>query len=325
MASFIIDLIVFIYLGYSAFTGFKHGFLLSALALAGMLCSYLGAYLMGPMVGNLICDQYGSPRIISMVIGSMIVFFIIGLIFNAIRNYIIRKNKKTVKRKKRKERKERKKLSLTSKISGATIKFGVAFIMASLGVWGYSLLRVSPMKKLVPPINSSISAKVSRWVVAQGAYMIINELVPEKKQALQIANLVSRPESSLNSVNNIIKNPKIGEMLADESFINDLLSGDSDKILANEKFTAVMDDEALMEQVKILDASSVTDSDEYKKQFAQKIANVGTKIKIFINDPEVKKNIESLKADNLLEAKNVKELITDSRFMELADKFITKR
>ena len=319
MASFIIDLIVFVYLGYSAFTGFKHGFLLSALALAGMLCSYLGAYLMGPMVGDFICDQYGSPRIISMVIGSMIVFFIIGLIFNMARNYIRFKNKKAVKQKDRKIQ-----LSMTSRISGATIKFCVAFIMASLGVWGYSLLRVSPMKTLVPPINSSISAKVSRWVVAQGAYMIINELVPEKKQALQIANLVSRPEASLNSVNNIIKNPKIGEMLADESFINDLLSGDSDKILANEKFTAVMDDEALMEQVKNLDASSVTDSDEYKKQFAQKIANVGTKIKIFINDPEVKKNIESLKADNLLEAKNIKELMTDSRFMELADKFITK-
>jgi uncharacterized membrane protein required for colicin V production len=318
MASFIIDIVVLTYLGYCAFTGFKDGFLLSALALAGMICSYIGAYLLGPAVGDIIHDQYDSPRIISMVIGSMIVFFIVSFIFSSTRGYFLSKNKKN-------EKKSGKKLSTTSRISGATIKFSVALIMASVAVWGYNLLRVSPMKDLVPPIKGSISAKVSRWVVFQGAYMIINELVPEKSKALQIANLISRPETSLNNVNNIAKNPKMREMFADKSFMDDLLSGDSDKILANEKFTAVMDDDELMEQVRTLDASGSVDNEEYKKQFAHKMATMGAKIKIFIDDPEIKENIESLKADDLLKAENVRKLITDSRFMKIADKFMTEK
>ena len=320
MASFIIDIVVLIYLGYSVVTGYKRGFLLSLITLAGIVCSYLGAYLLGPAVGTVIHDQYSSPKIVSMVIGSMIVFFIIALIFSSTKNYLILKNKKTVKQKDRK-----KQLSITSRISGATIKFCVALIMVSVAIWGYSLLRVSPMKSLVPAVDASIALKVSRSIINQGAYMVISSLVPERDKARRLANLISRPEKSLNNVNNVVNNPRMREMLADKTFMDDLLSGDQDKILANEKFAAVMDDEEVMEQVKNLDASESADNDEYKKQFAQKMATMGAKIKIFIDDPEVKKNIESLKADDLLKAENVKELLTDSRFMDLADKFMSEK
>lgn len=325
MASFIIDIIVLIYLGYSVVTGVKSGFLLSLITLAGIVCSYLGAYFLGPAVGSIIHDQYSSPKIISMVIGSMIVFFIIALIFSSAKNYLILKNKKTVKQKNKNTNKNKNKLSITSRISGATIKFCVALIMVSVAIWGYSLLRVSPMKSLVPSVNASIALRMSRSIINQGAYMVISRLVPEKEQALRIANLISRPEKSLNNVNNVVKNPKMREMFADESFMDDLLSGDRDKILANDKFAAVMEDEELMEQVKNLDASESADRDEYKKQFAQKMASMGAKIKIFIDDPEVKKNIESLKADDLLKSENARELITDRRFLDLADKFMSEK
>ena len=323
MASFIIDIIVLIYLGYSAATGYKNGFLLSLITLAGIVFSYLGAYMLGPTVGSIIHDQYTAPKLIAMVIGSMIVFFIIALIFSSVKKYLILKDKKTVKQKDKNRDKNR--LSMTSRIAGATIKFSVALIMVSVAVWGYSLLRVSPMKSIAPPINASIALRVSRSIINQGAYMVISRFIPEKGKARRIANLISRPEKSLNNVNNVVNNLKMREMLADKTFMDDLLSGDQDKILGNEKFTAVMNDEDLMEQVKNLDASDSTDSDEYKKQFAGKMATMGAKIKLFIDNPEVKKNIESLKADDLLKSENVKELITDSRFLELADKFMSEK
>ena len=319
MASFIIDIGVLIYLGYSAFTGYKNGFLLSLITLAGIICSYLGAYMLGPVVGNIIHDQYNSPKLIAMVIGSMIVFFIIALLFSSAKNYLTLKDKKKVKQKKQKP------ISISSRLAGATIKLSVALIMASVAVWSYSLLRVSPIKSMIPPINASIALNVSRSIINQGAYIIIGKFIPEKDQARRIANLISRPEKSLNNVNKVVNNPKMREMLADQSFMDDLLSGDQDKILANEKFSAVLEDEALMEQVKSLDATSSTDNDEYKKQFAAKMATMGGKIKVFIDDPKVKENIESLKADGLLKSENIQALLTDSRFMNLADKFMGEK
>ncbi len=329
MALFIIDVIVLIYIGYSAFSGFKAGFLLSLLTLAGIACSYIGAYLLGPAVGSVISDQFSSSKLLGMVIGSMIVFFAIALTVNAIKNGVRFKNKKKVRQRQKdtdngKKNVKKKGLAIISKISGAIIKTTIAVIMASVALWGYALLRVSPMKDLVPPITGSVSANVSRWVIAQGSYTIISGLVPDKAQALQIANLISRPEASLNKVNNIVKSPVMREMFADESFREDLLSGDRDKILANEKFAAFMNDETWMEEVRTLDVSGDVGSEEYKKQFAQKMATMGAKVKIFIDDPEVKKNIESLKADGLLESENIQKLLSDRRFMDLADKFITK-
>jgi hypothetical protein len=282
-----------------------------------MLCSYFFAYLLGPGVGNIINNQFGSPKIISMVIGSMIVFFIVSLIFGSVRSIIASKNKKTVK-------KDKKKLSTTSRLSGATIKLAIALIMASIAVWGYSLLRVSPVKELAPPIDNSVVLKISRSIIKQGAYIVISKLIPERSKALQMATMISRPEESLNNVNNIAKNPKIREMIADQAFMDDFLSGDSSKILENEKFTAVMNDDELMEQVKSLDTSGDMDSDEYKKQFAQKMAKMGSNIKKFSEDPEIKENIKSLKEDGLLKKENVQKLITDRRFMILVDKFMTE-
>jgi uncharacterized membrane protein YeaQ/YmgE (transglycosylase-associated protein family) len=319
MASFIIDIGVLIYLGYNAFDGYKNGFLLSLITLTGIVCSYLGAYTLGPVMGNIIHNQYDSSKLISMVIGSMIVFFIIALLFNSAKNYLILKDKKNVKQKKPK------KISTSSRLAGATIKLSVALIMASVAIWSYSLLRVSPIKSMIPAIDASISLNVSRSIINQAAYMIVSKIIPEKDQARRIANLISRPEKSLNNVNNVVNNPKMREMFADQSFRDDLLSGDQDKILANEKFSAVLEDKALMEQVKSLDATSTTDSDEYKKQFAAKMATMGSKIKVFIDDPEVKENIKSLKADGLLKSNNIKALLTDSRFMNLADKFIAEK
>ncbi len=314
--SFFVDLLALAYLTICGVSGFRKGFLLSILAIVSVVCSYICSYLFGGYVGGFIENQYGMSNIASTVIGSMIVFIFISILFGCVKGFLAL-------RKKKKEKEEGKGIALWSRCVGAGIKLLVGVIFVSVMLWGYNLLCISPIKKIVPSIDNSIASSVGKRLVAQGSYTIVNEIVPDKEKAVKIAYLISNPKESHDKATAIVEHPKFRTLINDPNFANDLLTGDVSVIENNSSFSDVINDNELMKNIKSLDIAPNINLEEYKDKFSKKMGEIGQKLKKLMDDPKISKHIKSLKDEGMLKAEKLTELIKDVRFGQIIDKVFT--
>ncbi len=94
----IIDILALIMLVFYAISGFRKGALLAICSMFGIIFAYLGSYLLGPLVGNILISNYSFHKIFAMILGSMIVFFSVTMIFSFIRMFIKNKIEKEEKK-----------------------------------------------------------------------------------------------------------------------------------------------------------------------------------------------------------------------------------
>ncbi len=310
----IIDFLALIMLIFYAISGFRKGALLAICSMFGIIFAYLGAYLLGPVVGDILISNFSFHKIFAMILGSMIVFFSVTMIFSfiktIIKNKINKNEEKGIKR------------SLVSRIAGAMLSSIVGFILISLFVWGYSLARVTVAKEKIPSIHDSITATFTKPVVEETAYMVIDAFTEEGFDARPVAKLISSPGESLKDVQSIVQNEKFQAIMKNEDFMNAFISGDKNQITEDSSFNDLFEDEELrkaMQEIGFLDND--VDIETAKNNLADKMAKMGIKVKDYKDDPEIKGLINELKEDGLLEANKFKELLFDDRFKNLTKKF----
>ncbi len=311
--SFIVDIIAFILLVCNAISGFRKGTLISLLSMLGIIVSYISAYFAGPILGELIQKKYDIVSILSVSIGSIIIFMCVSFIFSIIIHQI--------KKRQYKKREQGEDISLISRFTGAAICSFVAFVFIIMLVWGYSLLRVGTMKSHIPSIKNSFIAEASKPVVEHGSYFVFKEVIEDDAQAAQIAYLVGHPEESSEAFNNIVKNPKFTNLYQSETFYDAIKSGDNEIILQNEKFQEFLNDLEIVENLQSLAICDKELDMQYKEKLSKQLAGIGNKIKELENNPEVRQSIQELKDEGLIQKDKLTELIKDQRFLKLFDHF----
>ncbi len=302
----IVDLLALIMLLFYAVSGYRKGALLSICSMFGIVFAYLGAYLFGSVIGNILVASFQMHKVFAMIVGSMVVFFTVSMIFSFIRMFI--------KSKIEKDKEKGIKLSIASRIIGICVSSLIAFVMISLFIWGYSIARVTIAKEKIPSIHDSKTAIFTKPVVEETAYMVTEAFTKEGFDSRKIAKLVAQPDKALESAKELFSNENFKAVITDKSFMEALSSGDSDQITNNKFFNNLFDNEFLVEKMQDLGMlEEDVDIQELKRELSEKMAGMGDKMKDLLNDAEIKSTMEELKADGLLEANKIKDLIFDDR------------
>jgi len=309
--SLFVDVIAFLLLAYNAFSGYKKGTLISLLSILSIISSYIASYYFGPVLGTFIQNKYEIINVISMTIGSIIVFIIVGIVFGFIINLI--------RRRQHKKQSEGNDLSLISRFTGAGISVFVSFIFISLLLWGYNLFKVGVVKNQIPSINNSFISDVTKPFVQNVSYFVLNSVIKDDEKSAQIAYLMANPEETAEVTKKIIKTEVFQNLYNSEDFYNSIKSGEEEQILANQEFQHFLNDEEI---ISYLEELGLENDEDYKNILAKEFAKFGGKINDFENDPEVKENIESLRNEGLTKKENLMNLIKDKRFLKLLNKFL---
>jgi hypothetical protein len=310
-----VDLVVLGFLAYYLYKGTRRGFLLSFLGVLSIACSYFGAYALSEPVASWFEKSNESNPLATRVIVGGTIFFLISAAFS-----IVQFVAKRLMTRKREDGKKVLSLSPSSRTIGGLISLGMAVVLFTVLWWVYDAMRATAWAKNFPDLSETAFATISQSIVKLTAGAALQgKLSPD--QAELAADLISSPGDAVEEIQALLDDPALNALFQSPTFHEDFLSGDRERIFNNEEFSALLDDESVMEKMRnmgLVDGEAATE--EIRESLGAQLASAGGRMNGILEDPEIMPLIEELQSDGTLESGDWKKLVFDKRIREIASR-----
>jgi hypothetical protein len=311
----VIDIVSLVILTLSVLYGIWRGALMLSWMIIRLVVAYGAAYAFAPQVGAVLLGRFIQWRLYATILGGLIVFFAVFLFLEltiaVVRRSLIRK---------RGGRPKGSWSSVNALVGGAMASLIGLLLVAAL-CWLYQLVLGTDWGETLPKANNSIAIRVSETVIRRGSELVLRITVAEDETAERVARLISAPQKTTAALKEVASSPSIQQLAQSANFQEDLLSGDKERILANDEFSRVVEDQDLLAHLAragILEELEI--GSESREEIAEQLAKVGDRVNQLLDDPVAQADIEGLRADGLLELDRALELMLDERFQRLLNR-----
>ena len=127
----------------------------------------------------------------------------------------------------------------------------------------------------------------------------------------------------MSKINDLVNDPTLNNLIKDQSLISAIRDADAAQIETNQSLTRLLKNASAMN--KLHEVGLVPDNyktPEYKQQLANRLSEVGARMKEIENDPDVQDIINELKGQGKLSQTQIRSLITDKRFLKIVDRIV---
>ena len=308
----IVDIIAVLILSYFFFKGFRRGFIISVLGIVGLICAYIGAYLLYQPLGSWFQERYELPNIAAYAVGGLCAFICIYLFFSVISGFISWRRRRMAKKDGVEE------VGLLDKVLGGALGVVIGGAVVVMLFWLYNMAQISPVGKKLPDLSGSASARASEAAVRSGAYAIAKNTTKDKDLSNAIARSVSNPLKMTENVQKIMEHPKVEALSADPEFLGSVLHGDEELIRKNPALNDMLEDPEVMNIARELGLVAYNEKpEELKDEAAKKLARIGRNFGKIQNDPEIQAILNDRDVQAKLESQDIAGLLKDQKFHKL--------
>ncbi|MEI6891956.1 MAG: CvpA family protein [Pontiella sp.] len=238
----IIDILAAIILIFFLLSGWHKGFLLSALSVVRVILAYGVSYFTGRYIGFWLGELTHRPRIVTIPVVAVLTFTIITFIFHIIMSNLRNNHLE-------KEEKDDYSHPWYSSLSGSLINVTVGLLSLIFLFWLGDIFLVGTLGRPIPGASESKFGSFARRAV----YETINVVVTrdgKESQAAATARVLSNPAEGMRHLENIFAADSVKQLVDDEKFTQDLLSGDASRLEQNASLQALFADQETLAQLK---------------------------------------------------------------------------
>ncbi len=292
----LIDILAAIILLFFFLAGWHKGTLLSLLGIVRVVISYGGAYLSGRYLGYWLGELTHRPRIVTIPVVAGLVFIIITFIFHVVMTEIRDTHLK-------KEEKENFQRPIPSCLGGGIINLFAGVLSLVFLFWLGDLCALGMAGRPIPGADKAHFATFTRRSVYETTYRIA-AFDANASQAAALGRMISNPARGLQHLKNVLAADSVQQLLKDQTFTADLLSGDPDRIEQNSSLQQLFNDRPTLNEMRELGLFS---GKEKKSVLCQKLSRFGA-------NETIHTSLENLKTKNLLSTDKIILLIRDPDF-----------
>ncbi len=295
--------------------GFRRGALRSVLDLIRIACAYLGAYFLASPLGKILGARLDLSSFLAVVLGGVIVFCGISIFLWAILTYLERGRRRQTA-----GMRDAGHSALSSVVGGATgLAEGIMLIV--LITWVYLAVSGTAFGDRLPKIDETRTVGFSRSMMARGAYLVLRGRMDNQDRARQMAALFSEPDRAPRKLQELSQEPSVVRLINSREFGDAFLSGDAERILNDDDFNTLLQDDSVMVQLRNLGfAHSHSGSLNTHDELAEQLAKIGGNVDGILHDLEFRSAVDELRNEGLLEPDKLDQLILDSRFLKIVDR-----
>jgi uncharacterized membrane protein required for colicin V production len=304
----LIDLSCLALLGVWAYLGWRRGLLLSALALATVLVSYVCAYLFYRPVGEILARTFSLQPLLAYPLGGMTAFALAALVLSVVRAVLRRRRKKASAR--------ATPLLLAGRIAGAalSVAYGAAFLLLVLGalLW----LQASLPGK-VPDVRSSMAGRAAAPLMAA----IARRLAGGREGSPTLVGVADRmardPLHTTRSLGAVLDDPRVrklasavraGRGRAEEKALRQLA--------ADPEFLQRAEEAGLIQRAE----AGPLSPEQAQAQLAARLAPLRRALDAMARDKQVRQMLEDPELAERLRRRDMLALVNDPAFNKLAER-----
>ena len=315
----VIDVACFLILVLSILNGVMRGALRLIWSIICLAIAYVAAYALANRVGAVLHERLVDWEFFATILGGLIVFWAVLLLLELFA-FVVKRLSAV-----RRDGSPTRGLSGLNRVCGGVIGSILGLLFVVVLCWSYQLILGTDWGAALPTGHRSISIRFSESVIRHGSQIVLERTLDEPETAERVARLISAPQKTTVALKEVASSPSIQQLAQSASFQEDLLSGEKERILANDEFIRVVEDQDLLAHLAragILEELEI--GSESREEIADELAKVGDRVSELLDDPLAQTDIDGLRADGLLELDRVFELMLDGRFQRLLNR-VTRR
>ena len=272
---------------------------------------------MSAPAGNIIYDLTGLYRFAAVPIAGLIIFILIN-IFGMIPKFLYKRAMRTIIEFEDGKKHSFYKPNKISRFCGLIVMLPLALFMVSFVYW-----TASAVQQKESGLFQNIMAYPAKMAIGSGLQLSLGNNKDSEYSPLKLAELIKNPSRAVSKINDLVNDPTLNNLIKDQSLISAIRDADAAQIETNQSLTRLLKNASAMN--KLHEVGLVPDNyktPEYKQQLANRLSEVGARMKEIENDPDVQDIINELKGQGKLSQTQIRSLITDKRFLKIVDRIV---
>ncbi len=310
----LVDLVALVAVLSAARSGYRRGALLSLLHLGGIALAYVAAYQLSPVLGPWAESVFGIPHLAARLAAGAAAFFAVSIAVWLLTRWAVRRRRARI-------AEGRAPVALDSRLAGAALGLVVGLAVVTACCWGYEAVRLTAWGRRLPDISGSYTARVARAIAREGTYAVVRARGGSERRAAALARMLSSPDETLRELEALFAEPSLRGLLQSQAFLQDFLSGEKERLLANPDLQALLADEPVMER---LSHFGLVPSDyrrpDFPDELCTELARLGGRVRALREDPETAATVRQLEEEGMLTWSRLLDLLRDKRFYGLIER-----
>ena len=311
-----IDLIVLVILALAAYNGWRRGALVMFLTCTGLVAGYLLAWTLYRPVGSAVARVLHLPPLLAMPIAGALVMMLVSVLFKIVT--------RRVEQRRRLEMRVGPEPAPADLLGGAL--FGALYAGSIVVVLAWAAQAATSLRHAGPDLSGSVTGRVASAVIRRATFAMVRQITGSPFIAGVLSVVASQPSDGVASVNALLQDTRVQQMLSDTLLREALTAGDAAALAASPAALALANDRQLGDAARLLGliGPDARGPDAVAAGLVTQLTPLLKGVESAKRDPEVQRLLADPHLMDLLQRGDFGALAADSAFNALSGLVLQK-